>query len=102
MRLDPTYVPAREALAWHILAAIGYDQHELPSGYFRDEPDDDLLSLHEVEALLADPVDANVRASLQDRNLARKLAVARRIAGKAYAGHGSRHRLQHPQNRLPS
>jgi hypothetical protein len=67
IRLDPTYVPAREALARHILEAISDNQHELPSGYLRDGPEDDLLSLREVEELVAEPVDAGVRGSLQER-----------------------------------
>lgn len=66
IRLDPTYVAAREALARHILEAIHYNQHELPSGYLRENPEADLLSLREVDELLAEPVDAEVRGSLQE------------------------------------
>lgn len=65
--LDFAYAPAREALARHILDAISYNQHELPSGYLHDTPEDDLASLREVEELLAEPVDLGVRDSLQER-----------------------------------
>jgi hypothetical protein len=67
IRLDPGYAPAREALARHMLEAISYDPHELPSEYLRDEPEDDLLSLRVAEELVAEPVDAGVRGSLQER-----------------------------------
>jgi len=67
IRLDPAHVPARETLARHLLEVISYNQHELPSGYLRDDPEDDLLSLCEVEDLIAEPVDALVRSSLQER-----------------------------------
>ena len=67
IRLDPAYAPAREALARHILEAISYNQHELPSGYLRDDPEDDLLSLREAEELVAEPVDASARGILQER-----------------------------------
>ena len=67
IRLDPGYAPAREALAKHLLDAVGYNQHELPSGYLRDTPEDDLASLLEVEELLAEPVNLAIRDSLQER-----------------------------------
>jgi len=75
IRLDPAHVPAREALARLILDAINYNQHELPSGYLCDTPEDDLASLREVEELLAEPLDPGIRGSLQDRILIQRSAA---------------------------
>ena len=66
MRLDPSHARAHEALARFIIEAIGGSQHELPSGYLGD-PADDLLSLKEVETLLDNRIDANVRRLLDER-----------------------------------
>lgn len=66
IRLDPAHGPARAALIGHILDAVGYAQHELPSGYL-GKPEDDLVSLNEAEALLTEAVDPAVKKLLLER-----------------------------------
>jgi hypothetical protein len=68
LRLDPAYGPARAALAEEILQYIKYTQHELPSGYLGN-PADDLIALGEAQILVADSVEAPVRACLEQKIL---------------------------------
>lgn len=63
IHLDPEHGLARASLAKHILATIGYAQHELPSGYIGN-PADDLTNLHEVETLLTASVEPPTSALL--------------------------------------
>ena len=58
--------PAREGLAWHIIDAIEYSQHELPRIYLGDAVDD-LASLQQVAALVAEPVAVGVRQIVEER-----------------------------------
>jgi hypothetical protein len=65
-RLNPHFSPAGVALATLIVRGIEYNQHELPSGYLGD-PVDDLRSLGEAEAFLANVIDPSVRVPVEER-----------------------------------
>ncbi len=81
VRLDPNHGPARAALVGHILDAVSYAQHELPSGYV-GKPADDLINLNEAEALLTEAVEPHVRALLVAR------ISALRVAAENWTGRG--------------
>ncbi len=66
LRLDPAYSPACGVKIELILAAVEYDQHELPSGYL-DDPVKDLNYLCEAETLAVHVDDPQVQASMRQR-----------------------------------
>jgi hypothetical protein len=79
IRLNPAHGPARAALIGHILDAVSYAQHELPSGYL-GEPADDLVSLNEAEAFLTDAIEPPVKKLLLER-ISRLRSAAKTFAG---------------------
>ncbi len=74
IRLDPTFGPARAALAEHIAKYIKGNQHDVPSRYM-GTPADDLADLAEAAKLLTAAVEAPARASL-----GKEIATLRRVA----------------------
>jgi len=64
--LDPAYGPACGVKIELILAAVDYDQHELPSGYL-DDPEEDLIYLCEPETLAVHVDDRVVQAAMLQR-----------------------------------
>lgn len=85
IRLDPAHGPARAALIGLVLDAVGYAQHELPSGYL-GEPADDLVNLDEAEALLTDAVDPAVKKLLLERISSLRTAAHKAIDTGMKAG----------------